>query len=172
MGLLRDLYPWDDNTYGNNVKTLRVLIECKQGSAHKYEWDDKINAPVIVRDLASKFKYPYSYGTVPQTLAGDGDSLDAIVVTDEPVEPGTILNCKVLGIIRMIDNGEQDDKLLCVPFYVKHGTVNLKKIVRYLKNYKYPNQAGTELLGMEDEAAAIKAVNDAHTAFMQGGFKK
>lgn len=169
MGLLKNLFPWDDTTYGNNEKTLRVLIECEKGSVHKYEWDDSIDAPVIVRDLCKKYKYPYNYGSVPQTLAGDGDSLDAIVICDEPIAPGTVVNCKVLGVVRMIDNGEEDDKLLCVPFFIKHGTINLKRLVRYLQNYKWPNQKGTKLLGMDGVDAAIKAVNDAHTAFMMGG---
>ncbi|MCM1322815.1 MAG: inorganic diphosphatase [Acetobacter sp.] len=166
MGYLRSLLPWDDDTYGNKVRTLRVLVECEKGSTHKYEWDDAINAPVIVRDLHKKYAYPYNYGSIPQTLAEDGDSLDAIVISDETIRSGTIINCRPIAIVRMIDNGEKDDKVICAPFYMEHGDVDMKKILHYLQNYKYPKQEGTEVKDVEGADAAVAAIEDAHRAFM------
>lgn len=167
MGLLRSLLPWDDNTYGNGVKTLRVLIECEKGSVHKYEYVDSLGMMVIVRDLDKKYAYIYNYGSIPQTLAGDGDSLDAIVVSDEPIRSGTVINCRPLAIVRMIDNGQQDDKVVCAPFYIEHGDIDMKKILNYLQNYKYPKQAGTVLKGVDDAAAAVEEVEKTHRAFME-----
>ncbi len=167
MGLLRSLLPWDEDTYGSKIRTLRVLVECEKGSRHKYEYVDSMGTCVIVRDLDKRYPYPYAYGCIPQTLADDGDNLDAIVISDEPIRSGTVVNCKPLAIVRMIDNGEQDDKLICTPYYVKHGEIDMKKVIHYLQNYKYPNQAGTELKGVEDAEAAIAEVEKTHKVFLE-----
>lgn len=167
MGLLSSLYPWDYATYGNGVKTLRVLVECEKGSVHKYEYDDTNSAMVIVRDLDKRFPYKYNYGSIPQTLADDGDSLDAIVVSDEPIRSGTVVNCYPLAIIRMTDNGSIDDKVLCVPFYITDGNININKILNYLKNYKYPKQKGTNLRGIDGVESAVAEIEEAHKRFME-----
>lgn len=157
MNLLTDLPAYDNDTHGAGITTLRVLVECEKGSVHKYEYTPE-GYMTIVRDLSKKYKYPFAYGCVPQTLAEDNDPLDAIVISDEMISAGTIINCNVLGIIRTVDNGEQDDKLICVPYYVKSGTVDIKKILHYLKNYKWPHQDGTvvgEVLGPDDAKKLI-----------------
>lgn len=166
MGKLSNLSPWDETTYGNKVKTLRVLVECEKDSTCKYEYDDANDMMVVVRQLYKKYSYPYSYGSVPQTLAEDGDSLDAIVVSDEPIRSGTVINCLPLAIVRMIDNGEGDDKLICTPFYVNHGEIDVHKIINYLSNYKYPYQDGTEIVSIGGVDAAINAIDIAHKRFL------
>lgn len=166
MGLLTTTKPWDDSTYGNNIRTLRVLVECEKGSTHKYEYDDDLGCMTIVRDLNKKYKYIYNYGCVPRTLAGDGDNLDAIVISDEPIRSGTVINTFPLLIMRMIDNGEQDDKLVCVPFYSPHGELDIKKISNYLSHYKYPNQSGTRLIGLGDSEEAQEAIEEAIRAYL------
>lgn len=168
MGLLSSLYPWDYDTYGNSVKTLRVLVECEKGSVHKYEYDDSTSTMVIVRDLDKRFPYKYNYGAIPQTLADDGDSLDAIVISDEPIRSGTVVNCYPLAIVRMEDNDKHDDKIICVPFYITSGEINLHKIINYLQNYKYPNQDGTILTGIGGVEEAIQEIERAHNTFMEG----
>ena len=167
MNIVDTLTPWDDSTYGNQVKTLRVLIECEKGSVDKYEYDSETESMAIVRDLDKKYPYPFDYGFIPQTLAGDGDALDAIVVVDKTAHEGTLLNCRVIGIFRMMDNGEVDDKILCVPFYVQHGSIPLKRITKFLEEYKYPYQKGTTLLGFEGEDAAIEAIAAAHSKWKE-----
>ena len=162
MNIVDTLTPWDDSTYGNQLKTLRVLIECEKGSVHKYEYNPETESMAIVRDLNKKYPYPFDYGCIPQTLAEDGDALDAIVVIDKTAHEGTLLNCRVIGVFRMIDNGEVDDKILCVPFYVQHGSIPLKKITKFLEEYKYPYQKGTRLLGFEGKDTAIEAISTAH----------
>ena len=166
MGKLTDLAPWDEQTYGNGVKTLRVLVECEKGSTCKYEYDDDNDSMVVVRQLDKHFPYPYSYGTVPQTLADDGDSLDAIVISDQTIRSGTVLNCRPLAIVRMIDNGKQDDKLICTPFYIAHGKIDVHKIVKYLSKYKYPYQDGTEIVSIEGVEAALSAIEKTHIAYL------
>ena len=165
MGILTSVNPWDDNTYGNGVKTLRVLVECEKGSYHKYEYDDKLDKMVIVRDLDPKYRYIYNYGCIPQTLAGDEDCLDAIVLSEETIRSGTLINVRPIMVIRMIDNGQQDDKIICVPYYVGQGSVDLKKLVAYLQNYKYPRNEGTEIVGIGETAEALEIINAAIKRF-------
>lgn len=168
VDLLSLAAPVDEFTYGNGVKTLRVLIECEKGSTHKYEYDSSLGAMVIVRDLHSRYPYPYNYGSIPQTLAADGDSLDAIVLSSEAIRSGTVVNCYPVGVIRMTDRGQQDDKLICVPYYATCGKVNLRKIVRYLRKYKFPEKRGiTNLSGFEGVVEAWNSVYAAHAAYLK-----
>lgn len=167
MGKLSSLSTWDEGTYGNCIKTLRVVIECEKGSTCKYEYDDDNDIMVVVRQLDKYYPYPYSYGAVPQTLAGDGDSLDAIVISDQTIRSGTVLNCRPLAIVRMVDNGEQDDKLICTPFYIAHGKIDVHKIINYLTTYKYPFQEGTRVRAIEGVEAAVAAIEEARRAYLR-----
>lgn len=167
MGLISKLSLWDGTTYGNNVVTFRVLVECEKGSTIKYEYDDENDVMVVVHQLDKKYPYPFNYGSIPQTLANDGDSLDAIVIADEPIRSGTVVNCYPLAIVRMIDNGQEDDKVICTPFYTLSGLVDIKSIYRYLRKYKYPHQAGTALLSVDSKEKALEAINEAHKNFIR-----
>jgi|BioPla2DNA2_1021312.scaffolds.fasta_scaffold123334_2 inorganic pyrophosphatase len=167
MGILTNTQPWDLDTYGNNVKTLRVLIECPKGTTHKYEYDDKLQRMVIVRDLHPRYKYIYNYGCVPGTLAKDHDQLDAIVLSKEPIKSGAVVNTIPVAIVRTIDNGEQDDKLICVPYYEKTGSIKLKKIIKYLRNYKYPHNDTTEILNVDGAEQALEVIEEAINNFKE-----
>ena len=171
MGLLSNTETWDEDTYGNNIKTLRVLVECEKGSTNKYEYDDTLDRMVIVRTLNKKYKYIYNYGSIPQTLAGDGDWLDAILVSTEPIRSGTLVNAKPIATIKMIDNKEEDDKVICVPFYEEHGTISIKDIIKYLRSYKYPYNEGTEILTILGEKETLDIITNSQINFT-GGNKK
>lgn len=168
LNILSSISPIDTETYGNMKLTLRVLIECEKGSVHKCEYDDSLSAMVIVRDLHKKYPYPYNYGAIPQTLADDGDNLDAIVISNEPIPSGTLVNCFPIGIVEMIDRGKQDNKLICIPFYDTTGKINIKKIMKYLSCYKYPEPEGvTEVLGFLGAEEAWKAVRTAYNLYIE-----
>ena len=167
MGLIKDLKPWDKSTYGNKQITLRVLVECEMGSTNKYEYDDTTGTMVIVRKLDKNFPYPFSYGSIPQTLAEDGDPLDAILFCSEVIRSGTVVNTIPVGIIKTVDNGEQDDKILCVPFYERDIGVDLKKVVHYIQNYKYPEQSKTVFTGIGTTDEAIEAIKSAHRKYLE-----
>lgn len=160
MNLLKDLATYDTETNGSGKLTLRVLVEIPKGSVHKYEYNTK-GFFTVVRDLNPKYKYIYNYGCIPQTLGGDGDNLDAIIISEEPIASGTIMNCKALAAVKTIDSGEIDDKIICVPYYVNTGRVNLRKIIRYLNNYKYPHQENTTVLEVVLAEGAYKLINEA-----------
>lgn len=159
MNYWKDLETYDHDSNGAGITTLRVVIEIPKGSFLKYELDPKGEYLTVVREMHHKYPYPYNYGSIPQTLGGDNDPLDAIVLCDEPIAPGTVFNCKVIGVVTTIDHGEEDDKILAVPYYYNSGEVNLKKILNYLNNYKYPDNDTTEIkevLGVREANRIIK----------------
>ena len=96
-------------------ENLNVLIEVPKGSRNKYEYDSELGAIKLDRFLFSSMVYPVDYGMIPNTLGADGDPLDAMVCVSEPTFPGCIIPSIPLGLFRMTDDGELDDKILCVP---------------------------------------------------------
>ncbi|TWS17873.1 inorganic diphosphatase [Tsukamurella asaccharolytica] len=92
-----------------------VAIEIPQGSANKYEIDAESGQIILDRVQSMPVAYPGNYGSVPSTQGGDGDPLDGLVLSREPIAPGTQVKVRALGVLKMIDGGEQDDKLITVP---------------------------------------------------------
>lgn len=167
MNLWKDLETLDTNTNGANITTVRVLVEIPKGSELKYELDPEGKYMTIVRKMHPKYRYIYNYGMIPQTLGGDNDPLDAIILGDETFEVGSIINCKLVGAIKTIDQGEEDDKLLCIPYFSNLKKVNIKKIIKYLNNYKYPHQKGTKVLGLISGDEAFKLLEKAMKNFKE-----
>lgn len=105
-----------DISYGDNAPdVINVVIEIQRGSVNKYELDKKSGRLVLDRVNGTALGYPADYGYVPDTLCEDGDPLDALVVIFESVPPGVVVPCRVIGVLNMVDDGESDEKLVCVP---------------------------------------------------------
>ena len=136
---------------------INVLIEIAGGSKNKYEFDKDLNAFALDRVLFSSVQYPYDYGFVPNTLADDGDPLDGMVLMDEPTFPGCVIAARPIGMLEMIDGGDRDEKILCVPDkdprYVGVKTLDdvaphrLDEIAEFFKSYKNLEKKVTEILG-------------------------
>jgi inorganic pyrophosphatase len=94
---------------------VHCLVEIPKGSRNKYEWDEELQAIKLDRFLFSSVVYPTDYGFIPDTLAEDGDPLDAMVCVSEPTFPGCVIPVKVIALFRMRDDKGIDDKVLCVP---------------------------------------------------------
>lgn len=94
---------------------INVVIEIPQGSSHKVEWNRELAAFQLDRVEPAIFAKPVNYGFIPQTLDEDGDELDALVVTREPLATGVFLEAKVIGVLKFEDDGEVDDKVVVVP---------------------------------------------------------
>ncbi len=92
-----------------------VTIEIPKGQRNKYEMDHHTGRIRLDRRLFTSTSYPADYGFVEDTLGGDGDPLDALVLLDEPTFPGCLIRCRALGMFRMTDEAGPDEKLLCVP---------------------------------------------------------
>ena len=91
------------------------MVEIPKGSRNKYEWDAKLGAITFDRFLFSSVVYPLDYGMIPDTLAEDGDPLDAMVAVSEPTFPGCVIPVKPIALFKMSDDKGIDDKIICVP---------------------------------------------------------
>jgi inorganic pyrophosphatase len=96
-------------------KEFYVAIEIPQGSFTKYEIDADTGHIVVDRYQSMPVIYPANYGSITSSLGGDNDPLDALVYTREPVVPGAIIKVRPIGVLKMIDGGETDDKIVAVP---------------------------------------------------------
>jgi len=92
-----------------------VVIEIPKGQRNKYEMDHESGRIRLDRMLFTSTRYPSDYGFVEDTLADDGDPLDALVLLEEPTFPGCLIRCRAIGMFRMRDEKGADDKVLCVP---------------------------------------------------------
>ncbi len=139
---------------------VNVLIEIPAGSKNKYEFDKDLNAFALDRVLYSSVQYPYDYGFIPNTLADDGDPLDGMVMMDNPTFPGCVISCRPIGMLEMIDGGDRDEKILCVPDKdPRYSSVKslgdiqphrLDEISEFFKTYKNLEKKVTEILGWKD----------------------
>ena len=91
-----------------------VIIEIPKGQRNKYEVDHKSGRIKLDRMLFTSTRYPSDYGFIENTLADDGDPLDALVLLEEPTFPGCLIRCRAIGMFRMRDEKGADDKVLCV----------------------------------------------------------
>lgn len=91
-----------------------LAIEIPAGSFTKYEINDE-GLVFVDRFQSMPVVYPANYGSLPRTLAGDGDPLDALVFTREPLHPGVLIKFRPIGYLKMIDGGEADEKIIGVP---------------------------------------------------------
>jgi inorganic pyrophosphatase len=94
---------------------VNVVIEIPAGSSHKVEWNRELAAFQLDRVEPAIFAKPTNYGFIPQTLDEDGDELDALIITDEPLPTGIFLEARVIGVMQFEDDGEVDDKIIVVP---------------------------------------------------------
>jgi inorganic pyrophosphatase len=139
---------------------INVLIEIPAWSKNKYEFDKELNAFILDRVLFSSVHYPYDYGFVPNTLADDGDPLDGMVLIDQPTFPGCIIAARPVAMLEMIDSGDRDEKILCVPAedprYDEVKSLKdiaphrLEEIAEFFRTYKNLEKKVTEILGWQD----------------------
>ena len=98
-----------------SFEALNVLVEIPKGSKIKYEYDEEIGVMRLDFVFYNDFEFIYNYGLIPNTHAGDGDHLDAFVLGENPIASGTIVKVRPIGIVKIIDRGEEDNKILSVP---------------------------------------------------------
>ena len=109
-------YPFNKLTFGEDGKTIRVVIEIPKGSSLKAEWRRHEEYFALDRVEPDIFTKPTNYGFIPQTLDEDGDELDVLMVTDEPLPMGLVIDeARVIGMVDFEDDGENDHKIICVP---------------------------------------------------------
>src|SRR3989344_72737 len=139
MNLLHDIDP-------GTKEAMNVIIENPRGSKNKYEIDKKTGLIALDRTMHTAQDFPVEYGFVPQTLWDDGDALDVILLSTNPFFPGVLVRARPIGVVKMIDSGENDYKVIGVPIgdprfaHVKDvSDVNphtLKEIKHFFETYK------------------------------------
>ena len=93
-----------------------AVIEIPKGSKNKYELDKETGLLQLDRILHTSTHYPANYGLIPRTYADDNDPLDVLVLCSETLSPMTLVRCYPIGVIRMLDQGHRDDKIIAIPF--------------------------------------------------------
>ncbi len=160
---------WHEVSLGDNVpQEFNTIIEIPKGSKNKYEVDKDTGLIKLDRAMKTAQDYPFDYGFAPQTLWEDDDPLDVVVLTTYPLSPGILVPVRPVGVMRMIDGGEGDDKILAVPVDdprwddVKDlDDVNVhtrKEIQHFFETYKTIENKEVEISGFEGRDAAMKAV--------------
>lgn len=160
---------WKDIPTGPSVpQVVYAVIEIPKGSRNKYEYDKDKEAFALDRVLYSPIHYPGEYGIIPKTLWDDGDPMDILVVMEQPTFPGCVIETRVIGVMKMIDGGESDDKILGVPvndpkFKDVHDVSDMPKpfldeISHFFTEYKRLEKKTTQVLGWENAEKAYEAV--------------
>lgn len=160
MNYIRDIKLKEGDNYN-------VIIEIPIGTNNKYELvepeNDKVNC---VRKVVGR--YPFYYGCFPQTFAGDGDPLDMILLSRKNRGLLDITEVQVIGVIKTIDNGEVDDKVLCIAADEPIARLDKleKKAMKFLKTYKGKKSNTVIDEKIYDNVCAIETINNAHKNYL------
>ena len=99
-----------------NAEDFICVVEISKGSKKKYELDKETGFIILDRILYTSTHYPANYGFIPRTYGDDGDPLDVLLLCSEPLEPLSLVRAYPIGVISMIDNGRNDEKIIAIPF--------------------------------------------------------
>lgn len=156
-----------------------VLVEISKGSQDKYEYDEELHVIKLDRVLYGSQAFPTNYGFIPETRAEDGDHSDAMLFSTNPIPVGVIVEARAIGIMGMIDSGEQDNKILAVP--VKDPRFEdfkdlsdipahvIKEIQNFYETYKVLQGKKVEVTGFEGPEKAIEELKRTSEVFKNKG---
>ncbi|MDP3875219.1 MAG: inorganic diphosphatase [bacterium] len=161
---------WHDIEPGTK-ETMNVIVEINKGSKNKYEIDKKTGLIALDRVSYTTQDFPFDYGFVPRSLWHDKDPLDVVLLTTHPLLPGILVRARPIALMKMIDNGEGDDKIIAVlvddPRFDRVqdlGDINphtLKEIEHFYSTYK-------KLQNKEVEVKGFQGKEEAQAAFKEG----
>jgi inorganic pyrophosphatase len=161
---------------------VNAVVEIPLHSVQKYEYDKKLQVFRLDRTLHSPVHYPGDYGFIPGTLGLDGDPLDVLVLVDSPSFPGCLIEVRPIGVLRMVDQGQRDSKILAVanndPIYIDVKNYSevyphiLREIEHFFSIYKKLESKATETIGWEDVEAARRAISNSQARLADERHKK
>ncbi len=164
---------FDAGDYQNG--TINVVVEIPEGSNHKIEWDRRLGVMKLDRVEPKIFAKPTNYGFIPQTLDEDGDELDVLLITGEPLTTGLVVEARVIGVMKFVDDSEVDDKVIAVPADDRNtgNAINslddlpkqlISQIEHHFSHYKDLKKPGsTVVVGFEGAEEAKQVIADAIT---------
>jgi inorganic pyrophosphatase len=160
----------------NAPRQVNAVIEIPQGSGHKYEYDKQLHVFRLDRTLHSPVHYPGDYGFIPSTHGFDGDPLDVLVLVDAPSFPGCVIEVRPIGLLRMVDQGQKDEKILAVvqndPVFRQINDCSdvfphlLREIEHFFSIYKDLEGKKTELAGWSGAEAAWTIITEGQKRFV------
>ena len=170
---------WEDLETGPDPPDeIYAVVECLKGERNKYEYEKDIPAVVLDRVLHSNVHYPSDYGFIPQSYYDDDDPFDVLVLVKDQTFPGCIVEARPVAMMKMDDDGEQDDKVIAVPTedprYDHIADVDdlpdqtraeIEEFFETYKNLEEGKEVSTE--GWEDAAAAKDAIEHAQDLYEQ-----
>ena len=147
-----------------------AVIEIPAGSKKKYELDKNTGLLRLDRILYTSTHYPANYGFIPRTYADDGDPLDVLVLCSETLDPLVMVECYPIGVVRMVDGDEYDDKIIAIPLqdptWNYYKDVNqlpphiLNEIANFFEVYKSLEHKSTTLSNTLGCEAALQIIRD------------
>ncbi len=154
-----------------------AVIEISKGSNCKYELDKSSGMLKLDRVLFTATHYPANYGFIPRTFADDGDPLDVLILCSAPIIPMTLVRVYPIGVMRMVDGGKLDDKIIAVPFsdpqYQGIKSMDelpkhiFDEIMHFFKVYKQLESKKTSVKAMFDREEAIAIVKEAIDSYKE-----
>lgn len=156
---------------------INVVIEIPTGSNQKIEWDRKRACFMLDRIEPMAFAKPCNYGFIPQTLDEDGDELDVLVITDQPLTTGIYVKARILGVMKFVDDGEVDDKIIavvdddrnngdCIKTLEDLPKRTIEQLEFHFNHYKDLKKPGTtKVKGFFGLKEAIQVIEDATKRF-------
>lgn len=167
---------WHDiNPERITEQKFEALIEIPKGSKTKYELDKETGLLKLDRILYTSTVYPANYGFIPRTLADDGDPLDVLVLCNENIHPMTLITCLPIGVIKMIDGGALDEKIIAVPVgdpnYKDYYDINelpqhvFDEMMHFFEVYKMLEHKTTTVKEIEHKYEAIEIVRKCIAAY-------
>lgn len=165
------MHPWHDVEVGPDAPELiPVIIEVPKGSKNKYELDKPSGLLKVDRVLFSSVHYPANYGFIPKSYCGDHDPLDVLVLGQETVVPLVIMTARPIGVMKMVDQGETDDKIIAVhendPEFNGYRSIHelpphrLRELQRFFEDYKKLENKEVRVEGFFDRDEALKVVRE------------
>ena len=151
-----------------NANDFYAVVEITKGSKMKYELDKETGLLVLDRILYTSTHYPANYGFIPRTLADDGDPMDVLVLSSEPLLPMSLVRCYPIGVITMVDNGKRDEKIIAIPFnvppYNNYKSITelpghiFEEMQHFFRVYKELENKPTSVSEVDDHEVAIEVV--------------